>query len=214
MISRWWARLLRFGFRLLYNELAFTYDVVSWVVSLGAWHCWQQAALKFIEQSKEPILELAHGTGSLQIDLQQAGYTVAGLDLSPYMGRIARRKLERRDLPVHLTRAKSQTLPFADEQFATVISTFPTEFILSPETLSEVYRVLQPDGRLIVVPSSEFVGNGILRTALEWLYRVTGQRGTTSREAEPLFIPDVFRVEREEVMCRHSIAHVFVLTKD
>ena len=30
----WWS-LIRFGFRLLYNEMAFTYDTVSWVVSLG-----------------------------------------------------------------------------------------------------------------------------------------------------------------------------------
>ena len=214
MIGRWWARLLRFGFRLLYNELAFTYDFVSWVVSLGAWHCWQQAAIQYFEQPTEPILELAHGTGTLQVDLQQAGYTVVGLDLSPYMGKIAKRKLEHRNLPVCLIRAKSQTLPFADQQFATVISTFPTEFILSPETLSEVHRVLQPDGRLIVVPNSEFIGGGILRTALEWLYRVTGQRGTEPPETESLFVPNGFRVEREEVMCQHSIAHVFILTKD
>ncbi|MCZ7544410.1 MAG: hypothetical protein M5R40_13175 [Anaerolineae bacterium] len=39
----WWA-LVRFGFRLLYNELAFTYDLVSRVVSLGQWRAWQRAA--------------------------------------------------------------------------------------------------------------------------------------------------------------------------
>jgi hypothetical protein len=45
--SLWW-RLVRFGFRLLYNEFAFSYDLVSKVVSLGAWRCWQQSALKHL----------------------------------------------------------------------------------------------------------------------------------------------------------------------
>ncbi|MCB9446672.1 MAG: class I SAM-dependent methyltransferase, partial [Ardenticatenaceae bacterium] len=43
-----WKKLIRFGFRLLYNELAWTYDAVSWLVSLGDWRSWQQAALPFV----------------------------------------------------------------------------------------------------------------------------------------------------------------------
>ncbi|MBM4425321.1 MAG: hypothetical protein FJ030_18410, partial [Chloroflexi bacterium] len=33
--------LLRLAFRLLYNEFAFTYDLVSWAVSVGQWRQWQ-----------------------------------------------------------------------------------------------------------------------------------------------------------------------------
>jgi hypothetical protein len=47
-MKRLWWGLVRFGFRLLYNEFAFTYDTVSKVVSLGAWRCWQRAALKYL----------------------------------------------------------------------------------------------------------------------------------------------------------------------
>ena len=36
MLINAWRRLLQFGFRLLYREMAFTYDWVSWIVSLGA----------------------------------------------------------------------------------------------------------------------------------------------------------------------------------
>ena len=71
MSQAWWA-LVRFGFRLLYNELAFTYDTVSWVVSLGAWRCWVDAALAHLD-GQSPVLELAHGPGNLHIDLALAG---------------------------------------------------------------------------------------------------------------------------------------------
>lgn len=90
LFGLWWA-LISFGFRLLYNEFAFTYDLVSKVVSLGAWHCWQKSALKYLPSATDGIvLELAHGTGEIQIDLKNEGYTTIGYDLSPNMGKIAR----------------------------------------------------------------------------------------------------------------------------
>jgi ubiquinone/menaquinone biosynthesis C-methylase UbiE len=116
-MSLWW-RLIGFGFRLLYNELAFTYDLVSYVVSLGAWRCWQKAALKHLDITQGArVLELAHGTGNLQVDLNAAGYKVVGYDLSPYMGRIAERKIRRQNYPVRLARGRAQQLPFPAGSF-------------------------------------------------------------------------------------------------
>lgn len=100
MLQKFWWRFVRFGFRLLYNELAFTYDIVSWFVSLGEWRAWQRSALRHLPPTGR-ILELAHGTGNLQLDLHAAGYyQTIGYDLSPYMGQITRYKLERRGLGV------------------------------------------------------------------------------------------------------------------
>ena len=93
MIFKLWWSLVRFGFRLLYNEMAFTYDWVSWLVSFGQWRRWQRAALRYLNaRPDELVLELAHGTGSLHLDMRARGYRTIGLDLSPYMGRIASRK--------------------------------------------------------------------------------------------------------------------------
>ena len=82
-----WLQFLRFGFRLLYNELAWTYDIVSWIVSLGQWREWQKAGLQFL--SGENILELAHGPGHILVELEEAGFKVTGLDLSESMGQMA-----------------------------------------------------------------------------------------------------------------------------
>jgi ubiquinone/menaquinone biosynthesis C-methylase UbiE len=175
--SLWW-RLVRFGFRLLYYEMAWTYDFVSWGVSLGHWRKWQHAAIPHLQTSPDDlILEIAHGTANLQIDLAQAGLKAIGLDLSPYMGRIARRKLRRARLEARLVRGSALQLPFADSQFKAIAATFPTEFIVQHQTLTETRRVLKPGGRLVVVPNGMLELANPLNRFLEWLYQITGQRG-------------------------------------
>lgn len=173
-MNLWW-RLVRFGFRLLYNECAFLYDRVSAFVSFGAWRSWQRTALLYLPPKEAGrILELAHGTGDMQIDLREAGYASIGLDLSPYMGRITQRKLKH---TARLVQGQAQHLPFPDGAFAAVLSTFPTPFIVEAATLAEVRRVLQANGVMVVVLSGALTGGDLGTKALEALYRITGQRG-------------------------------------
>lgn len=180
-----WQRLVRFGFRLLYNELAFTYDTVSKIVSMGAWRCWQRSALKFLPAVPDArVLEIAHGTGDLQLDLYAAGYRPVGYDLSPHMGRIAARKLMRHGIMPRLIRGHAEHLPFQAACFDAIVCTFPTNFIFEPRTLAECWRILEADGRLIVVLSGVFTQGGITTRLLELAYRVTGQRETRSAEEE------------------------------
>lgn len=208
----WWWRLVRFGFRLLYNELAFTYDLVSTIVSLGAWRCWQRAALKHLPATGR-LLELAHGTGNLQLDLWANGFRPVGYDLSPYMGRIARRKLHRDNRAALLAQGRAQSLPFASGAFAAVVSTFPTNFIIDPRTLDEVYRVLEPDGLFVIVPNGILTGGGLVEHGLEWLYRVTGQREQPQFDFEGLFAAHGFSAVVVQERCPRSLAQVIVARK-
>lgn len=213
VFSLWW-RLVAFGFRLLYNEMAFTYDLVSRVVSLGAWPCWQQAALLHIGEDAVSVLELAHGTGSLQVVMQgRPGWQVTGYDLSPSMGRIASRKLRKQGLPVRLARGRAQSLPFPDAGFDAVVCTFPTAFILEPATLREIVRVLRPQGRLVVVFNGVLVGGGPLRVFLEWLYRVTGQRAGGTFDPAAYLQPYGFAASLRNEACPRSVARVLVARK-
>jgi ubiquinone/menaquinone biosynthesis C-methylase UbiE len=212
-VPAWWA-LVRFAFRLLYNELAFTYDWVSKFVSFGAWRCWQRQALAHLAPVSGPfVLELAHGTGDLQLDLHAAGYRTVGYDLSPAMGRIAHAKLKRKGIAADLVRGTAGRLPFADTTFSAVISTFPTDFIVAPDTLREVHRVLRADGRLIIVPNAVFTGGGVSKNMLDWLYRITGQRGDTQYDVRPYFEPHGFAVQVVQMPCPRSLVTVVIAQK-
>ena len=56
-------------YRLLYNELAWAYDAVSWAVSLGRWDVWRRAALPYVRG--DHVLEVGFGTGALLPRLQR-----------------------------------------------------------------------------------------------------------------------------------------------
>ena len=167
------APLLRLGFRWLYDELAWSYDLVSWGVSIGQWRSWQRAALSYLKGRR--VLEVAHGTGNLLLDLTALGFEPVGLDLSRAMGSFARRKFRARGLALPLVRARVQTLPFAASAFPSLLATFPTEFIVDPAVIAEFHRVLQPGGVIVFVPVAQITGPALADRFAEWLFRVTGQ---------------------------------------
>jgi len=168
-------QLVRLAFWILYNPLAWAYDWVSKVVSLGRWRDWQRAALP--ELHGDRVLELAFGTGNMLEDLHAAQHQAIGLELSPFMIDRARRKLQRSGVSVPLVQGRAQRLPFAGAAFDAILATFPAEFIVAPDTLSEVSRVLRPGGRMVVVAMAQFIPDSLWARLLEWLYRITGQRG-------------------------------------
>ncbi|MEA3342520.1 MAG: methyltransferase domain-containing protein [Chloroflexota bacterium] len=172
MLRLWWA-FVRFFFRLLYNELAWTYDLVAWAVSLGQWRAWGRTALGHLRGKR--VLELAHGPGHLQEAMAEQAMSPVGLDLSPHMGRLAQRRLRKKRLTVPLVRARAQALPFRDECFDSAIASFPTDFILYPATLQEAARVMRTDGRLVVVAWAGLGGRDAISRFIGWLYQVTGQ---------------------------------------
>jgi len=161
------------------------------------------------------VLELAHGTGNLQIDLQRANYQTIAFDLSPYMGRIASRKLTKLNLEQRFVQGSAFQLPFANQSFDAIISTFPTNFIVQPETLTEAHRILCDNGKLIVVLNSVLTGGGVIRRFVEWLYHITGQRDNQPDEihVHHYFDGYGFSVEATEVTCKSSIAQLVILTK-
>lgn len=179
MLIKLWVTLVRFGFRLLYYEFAWTYDLVSWLVSLGEWRRWQLAALPFVVG--RDVLEIGHGPGHMLLALQNARFDVVGLDLSPYMGRQALKRTQR---TIPLIRGSVQDLPFETAVFDTVLSTFPTDYVVDPDTLTEVARVLRENGRFVIVPEGHLTGEGVVNRFIEWLFAITGQRYSVDKSGQ------------------------------
>jgi ubiquinone/menaquinone biosynthesis C-methylase UbiE len=153
----WLGRLYTWATYRLYEELAWAYDVVSWLVSLGRWSEWRLSALEHI--AGQQVLEIGFGTGDLLLAMAARGLQLVGLDASPAMQRVTGRKLRSRELRVPRVCGMAQSMPFADQSFDSVVCTFPAGYILEAATLCEAMRVLRPPnpitgrggGRLVVV---------------------------------------------------------------
>lgn len=214
-------RFVRFYFRLLYDELAWSYDLVSWVVSMGQWRSWQRAALPFLPVGR--VLEVGHGTGNMLVDLVRGGYRPLGLDLSARMGGLARRKLRRvlgeQSKHIALLRAGVDALPFANGAVPALLSTFPTEYIGRPAAIAEFYRVLAPGGVLVSVPAAQITGPALPDRLADWLFRVTGQAANATAAADPWspllarYAAAGFAARIEQVSLPRSVVSVVVAEK-
>src|SRR4030067_2774056 len=67
------------------------------------------------------------------------------------MTRILRHRLTAAIGTVPVARGVAQAQPFASGSIDSVVSTFPSEYILDPKTLSEIDRTLRPGGCLVIV---------------------------------------------------------------
>jgi ubiquinone/menaquinone biosynthesis C-methylase UbiE len=167
------ARFMRAFFYLLYQPMAWSYDLVAAVVSWGRWKQWVFSVLPYLEGPR--VLEIGHGPGHLQIALQSKGVTTLGLDASHQMGQQARKRLTKRRSTPYLIRGYAQNLPLSDDIFDQVVATFPTEYIYAAESLAEIFRTLKPGGTLVVLPAAWITGKRPWDRGTAALFRITGQ---------------------------------------
>ena len=105
----------------------------------------------------EDVLDVGCGTGEIAMRAKArtgpAGY-VAGIDPAPEMIDAARQKAARAGVEIDYRVAAVEALPFADATFNVVVSSLMMHHLpadLKPRALAEIYRVLKPGGRLVVV---------------------------------------------------------------
>jgi SAM-dependent methyltransferase len=97
----------------------------------------------------EEVLDVACGTGNAAIRAAEAGGTVVGLDLTPELFEAGRRLAADAGVEVEWVQGDAEELPFADETFDVVLSTFGAMFAPRHEvTAHELARVLRPGGRM------------------------------------------------------------------
>lgn len=207
---RLWYRFVKFAFRRLYNEFAWTYDWVSRIVSRGKWHDWQRAALP--ELRGDRVLEVAFGTGNLLWDMTADGYSCAGVDVSTNMVRITARKFRRGGREAPICRARVQQLPFPDRTFDSLVVTFPDYFIMDPVAQNEMARVLAPGGVLVAVDGGHILGKDAWSRFLNWAFRATVSPRTQKETRQPFNHPD-FTIERREVLDGRTTVGMLVAVK-
>jgi ubiquinone/menaquinone biosynthesis C-methylase UbiE len=97
------------------------------------------------------VLEVAVGTGR-NLPYYPADVRLTGIELSPQMLEIARKRVHDLGRDVDLRLGDAQQLEFEDESFDTVIITFALCTIPDDHlAAAEAHRVLRPGGRLVVL---------------------------------------------------------------
>lgn len=151
----------------MFNKIAGRYDVINRILSFGLDIIWRRRVVKMAKkESPERILDLATGTGDLLIALTKelSSAHVIGLDPSEGMLAFAKQKIEKQHLEhrAELVKGDALALPFTDNDFDLVTMAFGIRNVPDvSKALSEIYRVLKPNGRVMILefslPKNRFI---------------------------------------------------------
>ena len=147
--------------REVFSSVAGKYDVMNDLMSLGIHRLWKR---DFVAGSGvragHHVLDLAGGTGDISGLLSKrvgsAGRVVL-TDINPDMLAIGRARMEDRGIAgnVRYALVNAEQLPFADRRFDAVTIAFGLRNVTDKESaLREMYRVLKPGGRLLILEFS------------------------------------------------------------
>lgn len=139
----------------MFASIAPRYDLLNRVLSLGVDRAWRrEAAREALALSPRRILDVATGTGDFALELKARAEhaEVVGSDFVPQMLDIARAKARGRGLELRLEEGDALNLPYPDGSFDAVTCAFGfRNFADYARGLSEMWRVLAPGGRLVIL---------------------------------------------------------------
>jgi ubiquinone/menaquinone biosynthesis C-methylase UbiE len=190
-----------------YDKMSRFYDYISG----GTERKYIRLALERLNiQSGEKALEIGFGTGhGLQQMAQAVGEAgrVYGIDISSGMLAASKRRLEKAGLldRVVLTCDDALKLPYADNQFEAVFSSFTLELFDSPEIpqlLAEIRRVLKPSGRLGVVSMAKTERDSLIQKLYEWLHLKFPQ----AIDCRPIYVEQSIREAGFEIAYQQRVS--------
>ncbi|TCB97871.1 ubiquinone/menaquinone biosynthesis methyltransferase [Micromonospora zingiberis] len=144
----------------MFDRAAPYYDRFNSLLSMGSDRRWRRAVAREVDPLRRPrVLDVATGTGSVALAIvEQARRTggrasVWGVDLNAAMLAVARRRTAAATSgSVHLVRAAAHRIPFPDQSFDAATIAFAIDDVEEREECGrELFRVLRPGGRLIVL---------------------------------------------------------------
>ncbi len=145
----------------IFNEIAVRYDLLNRILSWGMDLCWRRQMAKFLNsRPDQTILDLATGTADVPLALVKSNpnvMTAVGIDLADKMLEHGRLKIAQKNLTqkIKLQHGDIHQLPFTDHSFDCTTIAFGIRNVLNPKkVLAEMFRVLRPGGRALVLEFS------------------------------------------------------------
>lgn len=134
------------------------YDGLVNLLTIGQAGALREQAVALADLANgESVLEVGCGTGEIALRARKqvgASGSAAGIDPSPEMINVARSKALDEHLNIEYRVGVIEALPYPDNSFDAVFSSLMMHHLpdeLKRTGLQEVYRVLKPQGRLVIV---------------------------------------------------------------
>lgn len=149
----------------MFDKIVARYDFLNRLLSLCQDIFWRKKmAEKVVNKDTRVVLDLATGTADSAIALMKKGVNVFGIDISFEMLNAGKRKISKwmsKNQHKNITSSffpvsgSAYFLPFKDESFDAVSCVFGIRNMHKTEkALKEIYRVLKPEAKLIIVEFS------------------------------------------------------------
>ena len=143
----------------MFDSIAPRYDLLNHLLSLGIDKLWRKKAVSLIAPyGPRRILDVATGTADLAIEAATLNPDlVVGIDISPEMLDIGRRKVQRlgKSEMIELRQGASEDLPLADHSFDAAMVAFGVRNFENLQAgLREMHRVLAEGAPLVVLEFS------------------------------------------------------------
>lgn len=147
----------------MFDNISPRYDLLNHLLSFGVDRSWRRKAIHLLKShNPKSVLDIATGTGDFAIEaLKLNPDYIIGIDISTGMIEQGRKKLIREKLnnKIELQQGDSENLPFEDNKFDAVIVAFGVRnFEKLGQGLSEMYRVLNKNGAVVILEFSRPVG--------------------------------------------------------
>jgi demethylmenaquinone methyltransferase/2-methoxy-6-polyprenyl-1,4-benzoquinol methylase len=144
----------------MFDNIAHRYDFLNRILSLGIDVLWRKKVVRLLAESKPKlVLDMATGTADLAIESSSIKeLNIKGVDLSEKMLSKGREKIKKKKLTtrIELIKGDSEKILFPDNTFdAATVAFGVRNFENLNKGLEELFRVIRPEGKLIVLEFSK-----------------------------------------------------------
>ncbi|PKH49289.1 bifunctional demethylmenaquinone methyltransferase/2-methoxy-6-polyprenyl-1,4-benzoquinol methylase UbiE [Tenacibaculum sp. Bg11-29] len=143
----------------MFDNISEDYDGLNRIISLGIDVSWRKKVVKLIgENNPQQILDIATGTGDLALMMAKLNpKKIIGLDISSGMLEVGKQKIAKANLSdkIEMIVGDSENIPFDNNTFDAITVSFGVRnFENLDKGLTEIYRVLKPGGKFVVLETS------------------------------------------------------------
>ncbi len=143
----------------MFDTISGNYDELNKIISLGTDAKWKKKILQTVQlRNPNSILDIATGTGDLAILFAATtAKEIIGLDISQGMLDIGKKKIidKKLESKIQMVLGDGEKIPYADNYFDVITIAYGVRNFENLEVgLSEVLRVLRPNGLLLILETS------------------------------------------------------------